>query len=151
MNPEIIKQLAEDPVPVLNRGYRAKERIAAREERIASWRQIAESITANPEHASGGGGPSNKVEKCVLSIMELEEEIRDEIIEIAGYELEAGQIIKALVEDVNYKTVLEHRYLSYLRWEEIAVKMNYTFRWTQELHRRAVDALREAAAEKLSA
>ena len=36
MNPEIIKQLAEDPVPVLNRGYRAKERIAAREERIAS-------------------------------------------------------------------------------------------------------------------
>lgn len=149
MTNELLQQLSVDPAPVLNRGYRAKERIAARQERIESWRQIAESITANPENASSGGGyPSSKTENCVVSIMALEEEIKDEIIEIASFEHTASEIIQELVDDPNFKTVLELRYLSYLRWEEIAVRMGYTFRWTQELHRRALEALRGIAEEK---
>ena len=139
MTEELLQSLAEDPMAVLNRGYRAKERIAARQERIEQWRQIAESITANPENASSGGGyPSSKTENCIVAIMTLEEEIKDEITEIAGFELQTSQIIKELLDDLNYKTVLEYRYLNYLRWEEIAVRMNYTFRWTQELNRRAL-------------
>lgn len=146
MTEELLQSLVEDPVAVLNRGYRAKERIAARQKRIEDWRNIAESITANPENASSGGGyPTSKTENCVVAIMSLEEEIKDEIIEITDFERQASQIVKELIEDLNYKTVLEYRYLSYLRWEEIAVKMNYTFRWTQELHRRALLALQEAA------
>lgn len=149
MTEEILQSLAEDPVSVLNRGYRAKERIAARQKRIEEWRQIAESITANPENASSGGGyPTSKTENCVVAIMTLEEEIKDEIIEIADFERQTSQIIRELVEDQNFKTLLELRYLSYLRWEEIAVKMNYTFRWTQELHHRALTALKEVAEQK---
>ncbi len=149
MTEEILQSLVEDPVSVLNRGYRAKERIAARQKRIEDWRQIAESITANPENASSGGGyPTSKTENCVVAIMTLEEEIKDEIIEIADFERQTSQIIRELVEDQNFKTLLELRYLSYLRWEEIAVKMNYTFRWTQELHHRALTALKEATEQK---
>ena len=151
MTEELLQSLVEDPVAVLNRGYRAKERIAARQKRIEDWRNIAESITANPENASSGGGyPTSKTENCVVAIMSLEEEIKDEIIEIADFERQTSQIVRELIEDLNYKTVLEYRYLSYLRWEEIAVKMNYTFRWTQELHRRALIALQEAASSKNS-
>ena len=145
MTEEVLQSLSDDPMAVLNRGYRAKERIAARQERIEEWRQIAESITANPENASSGGGyPTSKTENCVVAIVTLQE-IKDEIMEIADFERQTSQIIKELVEDLNFKTVLELRYLSYLRWEEIAVRMNYTFRWTQELHRRALLALKEAA------
>lgn len=140
---ELLDQLAEDPIAVLNRGYRAQQRIALRQERIISWRQIAESITANPENSSGGGGPSNKIERCVLAIVSLEEEITDEITQMAAYESESSKIIEAFVPDHNYATVLELRYLSHDRWEQIAVKMGYTFRWTQELHRRAIDLLQE--------
>lgn len=151
MTEELLQSLVDDPVAVLNRGYRAKERIAARQKRIEDWRNIAESITANPENASSGGGyPTSKTENCVVAIMSLEEEIKDEIIEIADFERQTSQIVRELIEDLNYKTVLEYRYLSYLRWEEIAVKMNYTFRWTQELHRRALIALQEAASSKNS-
>lgn len=151
MTEELLQSLVEDPVAVLNRGYHAKERIAARQKRIEDWRNIAESITANPENASSGGGyPTSKTENCVVAIMSLEEEIKDEIIEIADFERQTSQIVRELIEDLNYKTVLEYRYLSYLRWEEIAVKMNYTFRWTQELHRRALIALQEAASSKNS-
>ncbi len=145
MTEEILQSLSDDPMAVLNRGYRAKERIAARQERIERWRQVAESITANPENSSSGGYPTSKTENCVVAIMELEEEIKSEIMEIADFERQTSQIIKELVEDLNFKTVLELRYLSYLRWEEIAVRMNYTFRWTQELHRRALLALQETA------
>ena len=144
MTEEVLQLLSDDPMVVLNRGYRAKERIAARQERIEEWRQIAEAITANPENASSGY-PTSKTENCVVAIMTLQEEIKDEIMEIADFERQTSQIIKELVEDLNFKTVLELRYLSYLRWEEIAVRMNYTFRWTQELHRRALLALQEAA------
>lgn len=151
MTEELLQSLVDDPVAVLNRGYRAKERIAARQKRIEDWRNIAESITANPENASSGGGyPTSKTENCVVAIMSLEEEIKDEIIEIADFERQTSQIVRELIEDLNYKTVLEYRYLSYLRWEEIAVKMNYTFRWTQELHRKALIALQEAASSKNS-
>lgn len=83
--------------------------------------------------------------------MTLQEEIKDEIMEIADFERQTSQIIKELVEDLNFKTVLELRYLSYLRWEEIAVRMNYTFRWTQELHHRALLALQEAASALIPA
>lgn len=142
---EILTKLAEDPVPVLNRGYRAEERIAGRRGRIRHWREIAESITANPENASGGGGgPSKKVENCVIKIMELEEEILAEIEELQQLARETTEIISVFVEDPNYKAVLEHRYVEQKRWEEIAVEMGYTFRWTQELHRRALRALKEA-------
>ena len=97
------------------------------------------------------GGPSNKVEKCVLGIMELEEEILDEIEEIKSLESENGKIIAAFVQDPNYKRILELRYLSYKRWEEIAVSMGYTFRWTQMLHARALQQLKDNAAKNSAA
>lgn len=147
---EILKKLAEDPVPVLNRGYRAKERIAGRKQRIDHWREIAASITANPENVGGGGGPSKKVENCVLKIMALEEEIKEEISALVTLEQETSEIIREFVEDPNYKAVLEHRYVEQKRWEAIAVEMGYTFRWTQELHRRAVREVKASAAARVS-
>nr|DAH15974.1 MAG TPA: Protein of unknown function (DUF722) [Bacteriophage sp.] len=150
MTEELLRSLAEDPAPILNSGYRAKERIAARKERITQWRHIAESITANPENASGGGGyPASKVENCVAAISVLEHEIMSEIEELTAIERQTAQIIHDLVADPNCKMVLELRYLCYLRYEEIAVRMNYTFRWTQELHRRAVLSVQNAASALL--
>jgi len=146
---ELLSDLARDPVAVLNRGYRAKERIASRQKRIQDWRQIAESITANPENASMGSGPSNKTERAVLSIITLEEEITEEIAELAGYEVQNSRILRQFVADPNYRAVLEHRYLEYKTWEAIAVEMSYTFRWTQELHHRALAVLREGAKAEL--
>ena len=148
---EMLEALAKNPVPVLNRGYRAQERIEARQARIASWRKIAESITVNPESSGGGGSgfTENKLERCVLNIVELQDELRGEINTLLGYELETGRILRQLVEDVNLRTILEHRYLEYKHWELIACEMGYTFRWTQELHKRALSALKKAAAAEL--
>lgn len=147
---ELLRTLAEDPVLILNRGYRAEERIASRRGRIRHWKEIAESITANPENASGGGGlPSKKVENCVCKIMELEEQICDEIAELSALEREAAEIIEEFVEDPTYKAVLEHRYIEQKRWEETAVIMSYTLNWVIVLHRRALRMLKANALERL--
>lgn len=124
----------------LNRGYRSKERIRAKEERIEKWRQVAESITAPlKDVAAFSSLPSNKVADCACNIVDLQNEIKEEIIELVEVEREIGQAIEANVTDPTLKALLEMRYLNYFKWEEIAVRLDITFRWTMTLHRRALD------------
>lgn len=149
MTQEIYAELAKDPRAVLNRGYRAKDRIAARKERIQHWREIATSITADPsKEFVAGGSVGRRSEDLVLHIVVLEEEIRDEIAELASLERETKQLIYELVENPNYRFLLELRYLNYLRWEEIAVRMHYTLDWAKKLHRRALQVLSDEAEKK---
>lgn len=149
MTQEIYAELARDPRSVLNRGYRAKDRIAAREERIRQWRERATSITVDPSKEFVAGGSAGRgSEDLVLHIIVLEEEIRDEIAELASLERETKRLIYELVENPNYRFLLELRYLNYLRWEEIAVRMHYTLDWTKKLHRRALRVLSDEAEKK---
>lgn len=145
MTQETLELLAKDPKAVLNRGYRAAERIAWRQERIEQWEQIATSITANPEN--GGGGPKgyveSKIEKAVISIITLQEEIKAEILEIAGYEHDTREIIKLYVPNPNHKAILELRYCNQCSWEEIAARLHYTLDWVQKLHKQALEELKE--------
>ena len=50
--------------------------------------------------------------------------------------------IKA-VQNTEYQTLLELRYLCFKSWEQIAVDMGYELRWLYRLHHRALDAVSE--------
>ena len=109
----------------LNRGYRIKERIAAKERRIDEWRRRAESITAEIKPvASFSPTPSKKVEDAACAIADLQSEIRAEIYELAAVELEIGRLIKESGLDDTDQFMMELRYLNYMRWEEIAVALH---------------------------
>lgn len=124
----------------LNRGYRSRERIQAKKERIDNWRRIAESITAAIKPAASfSSTTSKKVEDCVCNIIELQDEIQAEISELTQIEREIGIAISRSVEDPTLRALLEMRYLNYLKWEEIAVRLDITFRWTMTLHSRALE------------
>lgn len=124
----------------LNRGYQSRIRIWAKKERIENWRRIAESITAAIKPvAAFSSMPSKKVEDCVCNIIELQEEIQEEIDGLVQVEREIGRAITKAVEDPTLRALLEMRYLNYLKWEEIAVRLDVTFRWTMTLHRRALE------------
>lgn len=124
----------------LNRGYQSRIRIRAKKERIENWRRIAESITAAIKPvAAFSSMPSKKVEGCVCNIIELQEEIQEEIDGLVQVEREIGRAITKAVEDPTLRALLEMRYLNYLKWEEIAVRLDVTFRWTMTLHRRALE------------
>lgn len=147
MTQEQLNKIIEDPKAFLNRGFKANERIAAKRERIETWRQRAESITAElkTDGGTGGGGPSKLVETAVCNIVDLEKEIEEEIQALVEVEHEIGEAINELVFNPTYKALLEMRYLNHYKLEEIAVRLNYAFRWVQRLNSRAVAALKEAA------
>ena len=44
------------------------------------------------------------------------------------------------VEDATLRALLVNRYVNLMRWEYIAVKMDYDYRWIMRLHCRALDA-----------
>lgn len=135
-----------DAKEFLNRGYRTRERIQAKRERIDNWHRIAESITAAIKPVvSFSSTPSKKVEDCVCNIIELQDEIQAEILELTQIERKIGLAISQAVEDPTLRALLEMRYLNYLKWEEIAVRLDITFRWTMTLHRRALEVFSEKA------
>lgn len=141
-----LTNISRDPKAFLNRAYRTNERITAKRERIESWRQLAESITAPiNDMPSGGSGPSKLVETSVCNIVDLQNELKDEIWELVETQREIGFAIQELVDDPTHKTLLELRYLNYLKWEEIAVRLNITFRWTMTLHKRALKEISSKA------
>lgn len=45
------------------------------------------------------------------------------------------------VEDDNQRALLMYRYIQGMRWEEVAAKMGYTWRWTHKLHSKALDTI----------
>lgn len=135
-----------DAKEYLNRGYRTRERIRAKKERIEHWRQIAESITAEiKDVVAFSSTPSKKVEDCVCNIVDLQREIQEEINELVRVEREIGEAINAADLDSTLKALLEMRYLNYLKWEEIAVRLDITFRWTMTLHKKALTIFGESA------
>ena len=130
----------------LNRGYRSRERIKVKEERIDEWIRRAESITAEIKPvATFSSTPSKKVEEAACAIVDLQSEIKAEIYELAAIELEIGRAINQAVTDPTLNALLEMRYLKYLKWEEIAVRLDITFRWTMTLHKKALAIFTESA------
>lgn len=128
----------------LNQGYHAKARIRAKEERIENWRQIAESITAQIRPDSAGSSlPSKKVEDCACNIVDLQNEIKEEIAALVQAEREVGKFIRDAPLDETDRFIMELRYLNYKKWEEIAVELNYAYRWIMRRHKRAIAVLEE--------
>lgn len=128
----------------LNQGYHAKARIRAKEERIENWRQIAESITAQIRPGSAGSSlPSKKVEDCACNIVDLQNEIKEEIAALIQAEREVGKFIQEAPLDETSRFIMELRYLNYKKWEEIAVELNYAYRWIMRRHKRAIAVLEE--------
>lgn len=140
MTREQLQAISKDPKAFLSRSFRTNERIAAKQERIASWRQRAKSITAElkADAGTGGSSPSKLLEMAVCNIVDLEREIKEEIQELIEIQREIGVAIEELILDSTYKVLLELRYLNHLKWEEIAVRLGFTFRWTMTMHKRAL-------------
>ena len=77
----------------------------------------------------------------VIKIIELENEINKDMVELVELKKDIIRRIKA-VESTELQTVLELRYLSYMRWEEIAIELGYGIDNVFRLHRNALDEIK---------
>ena len=75
-----------------------------------------------------------------IKIIDLENEINQDMMKLVELKKDIIRRIKA-VESAELQTILELRYLSYMRWEEIAIELGYGIDNVFRLHRNALDEI----------
>lgn len=85
---------------------------------------------------------TSHVETAIVNLSEIERHISDEASQLGEIREKVEELIGS-VEDERLVTVLSWRYLHGMRWERIAVEMNYDYRHILRLHGKALQILRE--------
>ena len=114
-------------------------------EEIRHYRDIAESITAEiKEVTTFGLTPSCKVENCVVEIVSIQEMLQERVKELRS-DLDAVQEAINLLEDETQILLMDARYVRHMNWEEIAILISCSYRWTLRLHGQALKKISEKA------
>lgn len=119
-------------------------RIQSKIEQVASLNALATKATAVCSDMPGNGTRNiHKMEDAILSIIELEAEINADIHKLVELKQDIVTKIKS-VENPEYQSLLEQRYLSFKPWEQIAVDMGRDLRWVYRQHIKALDKIFES-------
>lgn len=117
--------------------------IRTKVEQIESLNDLATSCTAvisdMPRNPNRGG---SRMEEAVLKIIDLQEEIKRDMMALVELKREIMEVIKS-VSSLEYQTILEKRYLCFISWERIAVELGYSIQHTYRLHDAALKEIEE--------
>ena len=123
----------------LNRAFHTKHAIGALESVRNEKRSMAALCGMNYENdGSTNGSGENRQEQKNINLCEIDYKIdqaRKELIRIYS---EIETVINN-VEDIELRAVLTYHYLSYITWETVAEKMNYSVRTVKYKHKKALD------------
>lgn len=121
----------------LNRAWRVQQEIEMLNRTKESIFERLTSTTASYSHTPGSATPDpHKMDAYADYCRQVDERAR-ELTKIAG---EVVAMISR-VEDGRYRQLLLLRYVEYMTWEQIAVQLNYSWRWTMQLHAEALQAV----------
>ena len=124
----------------LGQAYRLDQRINSKLEQVLSLRDLTTKATATMSDMPGGGSRNvYRMQDIIGKIIDLENEINADIDQLVDLKRDIVAIIKS-VENPEYQTLLELRYLCFKTWEQIAVDMGYELRYLHKLHHRALSA-----------
>jgi DNA-directed RNA polymerase specialized sigma subunit len=125
----------------LSQAYRLDQRINSKLEQVASLNELATKCTSaltgmprNPNHGT------STMADAITKIVDLQAEIKRDIDSLVDLKRGIVRAIKA-VDNPEYQTLLELRYLCFKTWEQIAVDMGYNVRHVYRLHDEAVESL----------
>ena len=108
--------------------------------RAEKYREMAMQATGRTDAIRvSGTSERSKVEKYILELWDVHNELQQEIAQLMEKSREAEAQIRRL-PDSRYRAVLELRYLCGLTWEEIAERTSFTLRWVHKLHKEALEA-----------
>ena len=125
----------------LGQAYRLDQRINSKLEQVMSLRDLTTKATATMSDMPGGGSRNvYRMQDIIGKIIDLENEINADIDQLVDLKRDIVAIIKA-VENPEYQTLLELRYLCFKTWEQIAVDMGYSTRNVYKLHDAAIEKL----------
>lgn len=100
--------------------------IQAKTKQLQAVRTLQEPLTALPEASK--------------TLSDLAADITAEVQAYAALQRQLQTLIDSLPVPERYRTLLELRYLSGSKWEEIAEAMSLQVRWVYRMHGRALQA-----------
>ena len=123
----------------LSQAYRIDLRIKMKSEQTQSLRDIATRATSSLSDVPPSNGPRNvhRMEDVIAKMIDLESEISEELNRLIDLKHEILTVINC-VENLEFKTLLELRYLCFKPWEEIAVELNWSIRNVYYIHGEAL-------------
>ena len=123
----------------LGQAYRIDQRINSKLEQVGSLRALAAKATSTISDMPHSGSRNvQSMEGIIVKIIDLENEINADIDTLVDLKREIVGIIKA-IDNPEYQTLLELRYLCFFSWEKVAVEMDYDLRYLHKLHRKALE------------
>ena len=126
----------------LSQAYRIDQRINSKLAQVMSLRDLLGKATGTLSGAPKAATPNpHSMEDTIAKMVDLENEINDDIDALVDLKAEIMRRIKR-VENTEYQTILELRYLCFKRWEEIAVEMNFSLQHLYRLHEKAVNCVK---------
>ena len=125
----------------LGQAYRLDQRINSKLEQVASLNDLANKVTTtltgmpkNPNRAT------STMADAVAKIIDLQAEINRDIDSLVDLKREIVSVIKT-VDNTEYQTLLEKRYLCFATWEQIAVDMDYSIQHIYRIRDRALEQI----------
>ena len=126
----------------LSQVYRIDQRINSKMAQVMSLRDLlgkaTVTLSGTPKAATLN---PHSMEDTIAKMVDLENEINEDIDTLVDLKAEITRRIKR-VENTEYQTILELRYLCFKRWEEIAVEMNFSLQHLYRLHEKAVNCVK---------
>ena len=101
---------------------------------------LGTKITPTYSDMPKGTGENNKTQSTIEKLEEQEEKINKKIDLLYKVKEDIEKTLHT-VEDDTLRVLLRYRYINGLTWEEIAVTMNYDYRWILRLHGKALNEL----------
>lgn len=134
MTIEEIKQL-------LRQGRRLEDRIKVLEE---SQAKAFARVTSATQRLSETGVHAGKNKDAMSEYVAYSETIAEEITKMQRKQRDMMRIISK-VRNHDLQTVLQLYYVDVLTWEEVAVRMHYSWRWVMKLHGKALQEVARIA------
>ena len=125
---------------ILNSCWNLEMKIKAERMTLERLRVAASKSTPSYSLVSGGGGIGQKVENCVLDIVEMEAKVKITNSKFTQARVKTFDLID-LLPDEKLRKLLEKRYIHYDKWEAIAIDMKLSYRRVHQLHSKALQIL----------
>ncbi len=127
----------------LSRAWHTEQQVQSKLEQIEALKSLACRVTSciGREPVAHTRNMTS-MQDAIIRVMEAEEELNGRIDELVGIKMEVMQMIDR-VQDATLRLILEKRYLSFRTWEQIAMDMGFTVRWTMIRHEEALAAVQE--------
>ncbi len=124
----------------LNQYLNAQKEIGIKLDQITRLRELSTKITQTLTPDRVKSNSDNRLESTVSKIVDMEKEIGASIDQLERVRLQVESVIDS-VPNANQRNVLRLRYISGMKWEQIAVKLNYDYRWVLRLHGKALNKI----------